>query len=295
MEVGLFAIGIGRAADPDIIAQIARKADDIGFASLWAPEHTVLFDDADYTSRYPYNDTGRIMVGRGDLLDPFAALTFAAAHTSRIKLGTGICLVPHRHPLITAKMVASLDRLSKGRFLFGVGIGWLKEEFRALGVPPERRAQRTCEYLDAMKAVWTQEAPTYRGEFCQFPPVISNPKPVQQPHPPIIFGGNTEPAFRRVVQHGDGWFGFNILPEATTQMVQRIGQLATEAGKRVDDMFLSVGVSDQCQPVTLDALKRYRDAGVRQAVVRLPTTDPARIDAALDDMGNQLVGPARAL
>ena len=295
MEVGLFAIGIGRAADPDIIAQIARKADDIGFASLWAPEHTVLFDDADYTSRYPYNDTGRIMVGRGDLLDPFAALTFAAAHTRRIKLGTGICLVPHRNPLITAKMVASLDRLSKGRFLFGVGIGWLKEEFRALGVPPERRAQRTCEYLDAMKAVWTQEAPAYRGEFCQFPPVISNPKPVQQPHPPIIFGGNTEPAFRRVVQHGDGWFGFNILPEATTQMVQRLGQLATEAGKRVDDMFLSVGVSDQCQPVTLDALKRYRDAGVRQAVVRLPTTDPARLDAALDDMGNQLVGPARAL
>ncbi len=295
MEVGLFAIGIGRAADPDVIAHIARKADEIGFASLWAPEHTVLFDEADYTSRYPYNDTGRIMVGRGDLLDPFAALTFAAAHTSRIKLGTGICLVPHRNPLITAKMVASLDRLSKGRFLFGVGIGWLKEEFRALGVPPERRAQRTCEYLEAMKALWTQDAPSYSGEFCQFPPLISHPKPVQQPHPPIIFGGNTEPALRRVVQNGDGWFGFNIMPDETAQMVQRIGQLATEAGKRVDDMFLSVGASDQFQPMTLDALKRYRDAGVRQVVVRLPTTDPARLDAVLDDMGNQLVVPAQGL
>lgn len=295
MEVGLFAIGIGRAADPDVIAHIARKADEIGFASLWAPEHTVLFDEADYTSRYPYNDTGRIMVGRGDLLDPFAALTFAAAHTSRIKLGTGICLVPHRNPLITAKMVASLDRLSKGRFLFGVGIGWLKEEFRALGVPPERRAQRTCEYLEAMKALWTQDAPSYSGEFCQFPPLISHPKPVQQPHPPIIFGGNTEPALRRVVQNGDGWFGFNIMPDQTAQMVQRIGQLATAEGKRVDDLFLSVGASDQFQPVTFDALKRYRDAGVRQVVVRLPTTDPARLDATLDDMGNQLVVPAQGL
>ena len=199
MDVGLFAIGIGRAADPDIIAQIARKADDIGFASLWAPEHTVLFDDADYTSRYPYNDTGRIMVGRGDLLDPFAALTFAAAHTSRIKLGTGICLVPHRNPLITAKMVASLDRLSKGRFLFGVGIGWLKEEFRALGVPPERRAQRTCEYLDAMKAVWTQEAPAYRGEFCHFPPVIyPTPSPCNSPIHRLFSGAIPS-------QHSAGW------------------------------------------------------------------------------------------
>src|SRR5215831_1547477 len=295
MEVGVFAIGMTWTADPDIIGQIARTVDDLGFASLWAPEHVVLFAQEAYTSRYPYNASGRIGVSDVDLLDPFATLAFAAAHTRRIKLGTGICLVPQRNPLITAKLVASVDRLSKGRLLFGVGIGWLIEEFRALGVPPERRAQRTCEYLDAMKAVWTQEAPAYRGEFCHFPPVISNPKPVQQPHPPIIFGGNTEPAFRRVVQHGDGWFGFNILPEATTQMVQRIGQLATEAGKRVDDMFLSVGVSDQCQPVTLDALKRYRDAGVRQAVVRLPTTDPARLDAALDAMGTQLVGPARAL
>lgn len=295
MEVGLFSIGVGRTSDPDIIAQIARKADEVGFASLWAPEHTVLFDQADYTSRYPYNDTGRIMVGRGDLLDPFAALTFAAAHTSRIKLGTGICLVPHRNPLITAKLVASLDQLSKGRFIFGVGIGWLKEEFRALGVPPERRAQRTCDYLDAMKAVWTQDPATYSGEFSQFPPLISRPKPVQQPHPPIIFGGNTEPALRRVAQNGDGWFGFNVLPDDTAWMIQRIGELAAEAGKNVDDLLLSVGVSDQFRPLTLDVLKQYRDAGVRQAVVRLPTSDPERIDAALDDMGEQLVAPAQEL
>ncbi len=295
MEVGLFSVGVGRTSEPDVIAQVARRADEIGFDSLWAPEHTVLFDEADYTSRYPYNDTGRIMVGRGDLLDPFAALTFAAAHTNRIKLGTGICLVPHRNPLITAKMVASLDRLSKGRFIFGVGIGWLKEEFRALGVPPERRAQRTCDYLEAMKALWTQDAPSYQGEFTQFPPLISRPKPVQQPHPPIVFGGNTEPALKRVVQNGNGWFGFNIQPDDAARMIKRIGELAAEAGKQLDDFSISVGVSDQFQPVTLDALKQYRDAGVQQAVVRLPTTNPERLDAALDDMGNQLVVPAQPL
>lgn len=295
MEVGLFSIGVGRSSDPDVIAQIARKADEIGFASLWAPEHTVLFDEADYTSRYPYNDTGRIMVGRGDLLDPFAALTFAAAHTSRIKLGTGICLVPHRNPLITAKMVASLDRLSKGRFIFGVGIGWLKEEFRALGVPPERRAQRTCDYLEAMKTLWTQDSPSYSGEFAEFPPLISRPKPVQQPHPPIVFGGNTEPALKRVVQNGNGWFGFNILPDEAGRMVKRIEELAKEAGRSMNDLFMSVGVSDQFEPVTLDVLKQYRDAGVKQAVVRLPTTNPDHLDAALEEMGAQLVGPAQSL
>jgi probable F420-dependent oxidoreductase len=295
MEVGLFSIGVGRTSDPDMIAHVARKADDVGFASLWAPEHTVLFDEADYTSRYPYNDAGRIRVGRGNLLDPFAALTFAAAHSSRMKLGTGICLVPHRNPLITAKMVSSLDQLSKGRFLFGVGIGWLKEEFVALGVPPERRAQRTCEHLEAMKALWTQDPASFSGEFSQFPPLISRPKPVQQPHPPIIFGGNSEPALRRVVHHGNGWFGFNILPDDTAQMIKRMSELAAEAGKNVEDYAMIVGVSDQFQPVTLDVLKQYRDAGVQQAVVRLPTADPELIEGALDEMAEQLVAPAQGL
>ena len=201
MEIGLFSVW---TADPDMISQIARTAEDMEFASLWAPEHVVLFAQESYTSRYPYNDSGKISFADADLLDPFAALAFAAALTSRIKLATGICLVPLRNPLITAKLVASLDRLSKGRLLFGVGIGWLTEEFQALGIPPERRAQRTCEYLEAMRVLWTQDAPSFQGEFCAFPPVKSFPKPVQKPHPPIIFGGNTAPALRRAAAVGDG-------------------------------------------------------------------------------------------
>jgi probable F420-dependent oxidoreductase len=295
MEIGLFSIGVARTADPDIIRQIACTADDVGFASLWAPEHVVLFDQNAYTSRYPYNDSGKIAIAHADLLDPFTALAFAAAHTQRIKLATGICLVPQRNPLITAKLVASLDRLSKGRFLFGVGIGWLKEEFRALGIPPERRAQRTCEYLEAMRAVWTQDAPSFQGEFCAFPPVTSLPKPMQKPHPPIIFGGNTVPALRRAVQVGDGWFGFNLSPEEAAPLVRRLGECAAEAGRNVDELFVAVAPAEKMPQVTLEGLKQYRDAGVRHLVVRLPTAAPERIDAALQELGERLIVPAQAL
>jgi probable F420-dependent oxidoreductase len=295
MDVGLFSIGVGRTANPDIIAQIARQAEAVGFDSVWAPEHVVLFDDAAYTSRYPYNDTGRIGITEADLLDPFTALAFAAAHTERIKLGTGIFLVPQRHPLVVAKMVASLDHLSKGRFLFGVGIGWLKEEFRALGISPERRAQRTCEYLDAMRAVWTQASPAFEGEFCRFPAVKSLPKPVQQPHPPVIFGGNSAPALRRAVYHGDGWFGFNLLPEEAAPCVQQLRQHASEVGRAADDLFIAVAPGEKMPQVTFDALKQYRDAGVKQVILRLPTASPDRLDAALEAMADNLIVPAQSL
>jgi probable F420-dependent oxidoreductase len=295
MDIGLFSIGVGRAADPDIIAQVARQAEAVGFDSIWAPEHVVLFDDAAYASPYPYNDTGRIGITDADLLDPFTALSFAAAHTQRIKLATGIFLVPQRHPLVVAKMVASLDRLSKGRFIFGVGIGWLKEEFRALGISPERRAQRTCEYLDAMRAVWAQANPSFEGEFCRFPAVKSLPKPVQQPHPPVVFGGNSAPALRRAVYHGDGWFGFNLLPQEAASSVKQLLQHAHEAGRSADELFIAVAPGDKMLQVTLDALKQYRDAGVKQVILRLPTASSNRIDAALEEMGESLIVPAQAL
>jgi probable F420-dependent oxidoreductase len=295
MDIGLFSIGVGRAADPDIIAQVARQAEAVGFDSIWAPEHVVLFDDAAYASPYPYNDTGRIGITDADLLDPFTALSFAAAHTQRLKLATGIFLVPQRHPLVVAKMVASLDRLSKGRFIFGVGIGWLKEEFHALGISPERRAQRTCEYLDAMRAVWAQANPSFEGEFCRFPAVKSLPKPVQQPHPPVVFGGNSAPALRRAVYHGDGWFGFNLLPQEAAPAVQQLLQHAHEARRSADELFIAVAPGEKMPQVTLDALKQYRDAGVKQVILRLPTASPNRIDAALEEMAESLIVPAQTL
>jgi probable F420-dependent oxidoreductase len=292
MEVGVFAIGMTWTADPDIIGQIARTVDDLGFASLWAPEHVVLFAQEAYTSRYPYNASGRIGVSDVDLLDPFATLAFAAAHTRRIKLGTGICLVPQRNPLITAKLVASVDRLSKGRLLFGVGIGWLIEELRALGIPPERRAQRTCEYLEAMRVLWTQDASAFQGEFCAFPPVKSFPKPVQKPHPPLIFGGHTASALRRAATVGDGWLGFNLDPENAAPLVRRLCQYATEASRNVDELFIGVVATAQ---VSREGLQQYRDAGVRHLVLQLPPAAPERLEAALGELRERFVVPAQSL
>ena len=291
MEIGLFSVW---TADPDMIGQLARTAEDMEFASLWAPEHVVLFAQERYTSRYPYNDSGKISFADADLLDPFAVLTFAAAHTSRITLATGICLVPLRNPLMTAKLVASLDRLSKGRFLFGVGIGWLTEEFQALGIPAERRAQRACEYLEAMRVLWTQDTPSFQGEFCAFPPVKSFPKPVQKPHPPIIFGGNTAPALRRAAEVGDGWFGWNLSPEDVAPRVQRLCQHAAESGRNVDEFFIGVTPPVPMQ-ITREGLQQYRDAGVQHLVIRLPTVAPERLETVLGELRERLVVPAQLL
>lgn len=297
MNIGLFSVGAGRAARPEVLAQIARKAEAIGCESLFAPEHTVLFPPEHYTSVYPYSDDGKISGLRGDtdLLDPFLALTWAAAHTTTLRLGTGICLVPQRNPLITAKEVASLDVLSGGRFIFGVGIGWLKEEFQALGVPHARRAERTRQYVEAMKVLWTEEEPQFHSELCSFAPVKLHPKPVQKPHPPILFGGESEPALRRVVEVGNGWLGFNVSVPEAAGAIARMRQLAAAAGRDFDALDIGVAPYTKEVPVTLETLKRYRDVGVQRVVLMNPTTQPAQIDAALDDMGKTLVQPAQAL
>jgi probable F420-dependent oxidoreductase len=297
MKLGLFSIGAGRAARPEVLVRIAQKAEEVGFESIFAPEHTVLFAPEAYRSPYPYSTDGKITGIRvnTDLLDPFLALAWAAAHTTRLRIGTGICLVPQRNPLITAKEVASLDVLSNGRLIFGVGIGWLKEEFQALGVPPERRAVRTREYIEVMKRLWTEESPEFHGEFCDFPAVGLYPKPVQQPHPPILFGGESEPALRRAVEVGDGWLGFNVSPEEARRAIGRMRTIATETGRDFAALDISVGPYSKLPQVDLDSLKRYRDTGVQRVVLINTATQLEQIDAALEELGNTLVYPAQQL
>lgn len=204
MKIGFFGIGIGIVSNSELIALTARTVEQCGFHSVWAGEHVVFLKK--FASKYPYAVGGKppIPSTKIPILDPLAALTFAAAHTKTLRLGTGVYLVPERNPVVTAKQVASLDVLSDGRFDFGVGIGWLAEEFAAVGVPWERRAARTLEYLEAMKLLWTQEEPEFQGEFCDFPEAHLYPKPAQKPYPPILFGGNSTPALRRVAEAGDG-------------------------------------------------------------------------------------------
>ena len=175
MKVGFFAVGIGTTVEPDVLRAVVTAAERLGFATVWAPEHVVLVEQ--YASKYPYS-SGRFP-GPASLPigDPFTTLAYAAACTSTIRLGTGICLVPEHNPLVLAKTAATLDRLAGGRFILGAGVGWLAEEFQALGIPFERRAARTREYIDIMRKLWTEETSSHQGEFAQFTGVASYPKP----------------------------------------------------------------------------------------------------------------------
>src|SRR5262249_1329996 len=187
-------------------------ADATGFATLWMGQHVVLFDRHD--SRYLYSGQGQFAVpATTDWLDPFVALSAAAAVTSRIRLGTGLRLVPHHHPLIPPKQVASLDRLADGRFVFGIGIGWLGEELAALGIPFARRADRTREYVALMRRLWSEDITTFHGEFGSVDGVRSFPKPVRGGRLPVVPGGESRAALARAAQYGDGWHGFNLSPE----------------------------------------------------------------------------------
>jgi probable F420-dependent oxidoreductase len=195
MKVGLFAPLGNPFATPEYVSAFGRAADERGFHSLWVAEHVVLFDD--YASQYPYAADGKIPAGgESGIYEPFTALAYLAAVTSRIRLGTGICLVPQRNPVYTAKEVAAVDWLSNGRLDFGVGVGWLREEFDAVAVPFERRGARTREYIEVMRRLWEDPVSEHHGEFYDLPACRQYPKPVQQPHPPIHVGGESDPALR---------------------------------------------------------------------------------------------------
>jgi probable F420-dependent oxidoreductase len=259
MKIGLSAIGFGAIAAPALIRTVVTNAERLNFSTIWAPEHVVLLDR--HTSRYPYSTgSGGEFLAPADIAinDPFPTLTFAAACTSRIRLATGICLVPEHNPLVLAKTVATVDYLSGGRVILGAGIGWLAEEFQALGIPFERRAHRTREYIEAMRRLWRDDHSSYRGEFVQFENVRSYPKPVS-PKLPVWFGGESGPALRRVAEYGDGWFGLNVSPQEAASKIRRIEQLLGENGRQRSEVELAV--SPYLQPITVDDLKRYRDAG----------------------------------
>jgi probable F420-dependent oxidoreductase len=183
MEVGYFAVGIGPTADPEWVRTVATNAERLGFSTVWAPEHVVLLDE--YTSKYPYSSGKFPAPPDVPIADPFTTLAYAAACTSKIRLATGICLVPEHNPLVLAKTVATVDRLSGGRFIFGVGVGWLAEEFRALGIPFERRGQRTREYIELMRKLWTERSSSHEGEFANFTNVLSYPKPIDDKGVPV--------------------------------------------------------------------------------------------------------------
>ncbi len=263
---------------PSFIAQAARAVEAAGFHSLWVPEHVVFFPE--YRSRYPYSGDGRIPGNPEGVLDPFMALTHIAAATSSLRLGTGICLVPQRQPVYTAKQVADLDYLSAGRVDFGVGIGWLREEFELLQQSFSDRARRCLEYIEVMQALWAPGVSRYAGEGYELPACYMNPKPVQQPHPPVFFGGESDAALRRVVSHGQGWYGFNLSPSALVARLERLRVLAEQAGRSFDDLLICLGPNTQ--PVTAESVAAYAAAGVDQLIVPLMAGNMDRLHRRID-------------
>ncbi|MEM9256517.1 MAG: LLM class F420-dependent oxidoreductase [Pseudomonadota bacterium] len=264
MKVGC-QMAFNERTSPAFIGEVGALVEGLGFDALWVPEHVLFFPE--YASRYPYSQDGKIVGNPNSLLDPFSALTFLAAHTSRIRLGTGICIVPQRNPVYTARQVSDLDYLSGGRMDFGIGIGWLKEEFAALGVPWPDRAGRTRECIGVMKALWCEELSTFEGRYYSVRRAYQNPKPVQDPHPPLIFGGDSEGAFARVAELGQGWFGFNITPQSMERHMQTLRAALEAQGRDLSGLQISVAPAQG----NLDAasIKTLCDLGADQIILPL--------------------------
>lgn len=218
-----------------------------------------------------------------------------ASVTRKIRLATGICLVPEHNPLVLAKVVATLDSLCEGRFVLGVGVGWLEEEFRALGIPWERRAHRTREYIEAMRRLWGDSLSSYRGEFVNFENVRSFPKPVRGADLPVFFGGESGPALRRVAEYGNGWCGFNLDPGEAADKIRHLESLLKSNGRKRSEVELAV--SPYTKPITPDDLARYRDAGVDEVVIinmRAPRT-PEEAAKGIEEAARKWVDAAAKL
>ncbi len=294
MKIGLLTAGLGQAAHPRTLRTIAEHAERLGFGTIWAPEHVVLFDR--YTeSKYPYSQDGAFAAPSTiDWMDPFVALTYVAARTSKIRLATGICLVPEHNPLVLAKVIASLDYLSGGRFALGVGIGWSAEEFKALGIPFARRAQRTREYINVMRKLWGEETTTFHGEFVNFDAARSFPKPVQGARVPIIFGGESTPALKRAAEYGTGWFGFNLTPEGAAAKVDQLKGFMRERGRAPGEV--EIIISPYTLKVAPTSLNAYHAAGVSEIVQLLPIPDDeSKLPGVLEQMARDWVAPAAKL
>src|SRR5207249_8031777 len=242
---------------------LAQALEERGFESLWVPEHSHI----PLSRKTPFPGGGDLPKQYYDAMDPFVMLSAAAGATKKLKLGTGICLVIQRDTIQTAKAVASLDQVSRGRFLFGIGGGWNQDEMEDHGTVYATRFKKMREQIEAMKAIWTETKPEYHGEIVDFPPMMTWPKPVQKPHPPVIIGGMFPHAARRALRYGNGWIPHSRRPqyEDVTDFLPEFRRMAADAGRDSARVPVTVwGVAPD-----LDRLKRYRDQGVARGVVQL--------------------------
>ena len=274
MKFALVGVGSGSTVRPEPLAEVAQKAETLGYESVWIPEHLAV--PIEMQARYPGSADGKFPGGSGvNLHDPFVALSFVAAHTKTIKLGTGVFVLPLRNTLSVAKAVASLDVLSQGRVLFGIGVGWCEEEFDAVGMSFRDRAARTREAVQVMRALWTEETPQFSGKFHAFKSVGFNPKPVQKPQPPLIFGGESRAALKRAADLADGWCGIRYTPDSVKPYVSQLKDLTQQAGRDFSQFEITAGLEPGVA-LTTDTVKQFEDAGVHRLFVFAPGWVPRR-------------------
>ena len=264
---------------PELLGAVGREAEERGVGTIWVGEHVVTFED--YASSYPYADDGRIPLPTGTgLLEPFTALAFLAGQTSRVRLGTAMCLLPQRNPVYTAKEVATLDWLSNGRVDFGVGVGWLREEFEALDVPWPRRGARTDDYLEVLRTLWCEDPSSFSGEHYSLAPCHQYPKPVQDPHPPIHIGGESDAALRRTARLGQGWHSFNRPPAELAAPMARLEELLGAEGRSRAEIIVTVcPYFQELSPATVE---QYAAAGADAVAALLFVTTPDEVPGAFD-------------
>ena len=275
MRFGLFAINFGACADPVLQRRVARAAEESGFESIWTGEHVAM--------PVGHNPVG-IDAGT-PILDSLVTLAHLAAHTEKLRLGTGILVLPHHNPMLLAKALTTLDVVSGGRLIAGFGGGYVEAEFKAIGASFRHRGAITDEYLDAMRAIWTEEVPRFSGRFASFADVRCEPKPIQRPHPPIVIGGTSPKALRRAARVGDGWYGFAQTVAQTAEIVRELGRLRTELGRADRPFEISLTTFE---PLTRELVAQATDAGVHRLIL-FPRARPDALEATVRKLGADVV------
>jgi probable F420-dependent oxidoreductase len=285
MKLGLIPVNVGVGSAEQIVA-VARKAEDVGIESVWTFEHVIV--PVEYESKYPYSPNGKMgTTPETNFVDPLIALSLIAASTTKVRLATGVNILSQANPLFLAKQAASLDFISGGRFMLGVGIGWLEEEFQALGAPFERRGARFDDYIQAMKKVWSEGVVEHQSDFISWSGFKSYPLPVQKPHLPVIIGGVKGKAFERTARHGDGWFAPTASPDQLAPMLEELAKACDAVGRdpatvEVSAMWVDAGAG-------LDALRRYEDLGVSRLIVPIFALGGGDPLEALDKLGQDVL------
>ena len=280
MDVGVSGIQMEHGD----ITVLAQKMEELGFDSMWVPEHTVI--PIHHNSKYRGTADGSLPESMSHQANPLISLAHAAGATKTLKIGTAVLLVTEHNPLDLAKQVSTLDYYSGGRFLFGIGTGWFREESEIMGGDFDHRWTQAREYLSAMKELWTNDPAEYHGEYVDFPPVRCLPLPVQKPHPPVLLGGEAKNVFRRIVQWADGWLPLRMSPEQVAAARATLSEMADAAGRDPKSITITVsGVSTD-----KDAIKQYEDAGADRALVRLTQTGQSEVLGELEDMARKVFG-----